>query len=490
MAGGGLSGALSGLAATYPGMLQGRMDSDKADLADMQVSDVKRKQLAQVSLSNALQLLAGGQGGGMPGGQGPQPPPPGQPSQPMMQGGPPQGMPPPQMGGGPPQMPPGGMPGRPPPFPFPQQGGGQPPMGGPPQMPQGMPPQGGPPMQPPQQGGMPPGAAGMQQGGGMNWQTLVGAIVRANPGAPPDVIAEAIGQAMHMPGLAPDGRAQMNALRMRLLEQQIQRGGQQPIGNTGGGGGRRRSEGESDDGMSAFGESRRPPQAEHPFGKSERGLMLEQWYYEHYPKDHDGKYPSYDELMEQRQKLIPKTATQLKIEDRTRSINSMSLQLDSAINDVANSQKGGTGVTGIAGSLNRAIEVATNLTGMSDETTAKDFESKMAAIKVQFMRFLAGTARVSNKELGEADKMLRGLTPGSTKQSTISSLKYMQQILKTYSPEGGAPTSGKPQQPQAGAKDPGFIDDFRQRAKEQGYTDQQIDEFMKSKNEAGGARQP
>ncbi len=122
---------------------------------------------------------------------------------------------PPQMGGG--GMPQAGT------SPMPQ-GGGQPPtggmpqpsqlqtMGGPPPMPQGGPPMGGqppggmgggPPPQP--MGGPPMGPQagpqqGMQpqQGGHLDWRTIVMAIHRANPGAPPELMVKAVNKLVPM----------------------------------------------------------------------------------------------------------------------------------------------------------------------------------------------------------------------------------------------------------------------------------------------------
>lgn len=196
----GLSSALSGLSATYPGMQQGMSNEYKLD-------DQKRASLAKVAMGNALQLLAGGGQGNQPGipdGQ-PQPPMPGMASQPMQQPGQPSPPPaPPQGAGGP--MPQGGAPGGMPP---PPQGMMlRPPMGGP--APGGMPgqPQGG--MQPPQQ-------MGRQN---LDWRQLVQAVSQSNPNLPPDVMAEAVNQ--FLPMMSQQSQQEWRQVSLQIREQQLQ----------------------------------------------------------------------------------------------------------------------------------------------------------------------------------------------------------------------------------------------------------------------------
>lgn len=210
----GLSG-IGGLGAAYGGFQQAEstdQDIQKKQLGNQEaMTDVAGQQ----AFGKALQLLfQGSSQGGAP----PQPPMPGQPS--MPQGGPPgqqPGMPPggPMPGGPPPggMQPPGmGQPqGSPPGMPPP---GGQPPMpgpGGP------MPPQGGPP------GGQPPGGQqppGMQQGKpSLDLQSIIGAIVKSNPGAPPQVIAAAVNR--FVPLMNAQAQQQWKELSLQLREQAI-----------------------------------------------------------------------------------------------------------------------------------------------------------------------------------------------------------------------------------------------------------------------------
>ena len=228
-----LSG-LSGLAAAYPGFLEGRVANDKADMADIQLSDAQRSQAARIAMGNALQLLAGGNQQQAPAPGQPStpaaPPPPGPPGQPP---GPPQPMagPPPQMQGGPPGMPPQGPPGMPP--------------QGPPGMPQAQPQM---PMRPPAPpvgvggapgpGQPPTGVGGPAAGsnpqlaaltgmssanprqGALDWRSLVEAVKRANPGIKPDVLMEAVNQ--FTPLMSMQSKQEWQQVSLQLREQAIQ----------------------------------------------------------------------------------------------------------------------------------------------------------------------------------------------------------------------------------------------------------------------------
>lgn len=541
MAGLGGLAALSNAPAAYQ---QGRYNIDASDLADYKVDDAKRSALGRVAMGNALQLLAGGGGGSAPGGMpqppggGPQPPPPGQPSQPMMQpgmGSPQGGISPDgvlrQSGGMPPAPPQGGMP------PFGQRFQGTPmapPQAGPPGG--GMPPQ---PMGP--MGGMqqPPGGQGQGQQP-MDWRQIVAAVKQANPSITPDVMAEAVNQ--FAPFMTAASRQEWQQVRLQLQEENLRvrenavmmRGGVNPYrdqqgGGQGGQGGYTPGDFQGGDeetpgrprndpggrgvenlprdvkpgALAAFAQGRPLPQAEHPFGKSKDGLATEFWAYELYPSEHDGKYPTPREIYDQMQNQKPKSATQLKQERNTIVGSSIKKQLDSALSDVINSTRGGTNVVGVIGNLNRMLETGLQILGASDEDAAKAFQTKLSFLRPQLVRYLTGTARISNKEIDEMSNALRGLSVGSTKVSTIQSLKYAKQLIDTYAPElleqdkssaqtprGGAPApqqGGAPQQgtPQPAAKpdptDPGF----REFLKSKGMTDQQIDEALGAQNQQG-----
>lgn len=183
--------------------------------------DQSLKQASDIAFGRTLQMLGQGQQQ-----QGPIPgigPPGGIPQQPPMGGMPPQGQPP-QMGGSPP-MPQGSPPMRPP-----QQGGPigspspQPPIGGPIGQPGNpgagpgmMPPQGGQQQLPQPQGW---GQQGGQGGGPLDWRQVFQAVQRANPGAPPQVIAGAVEKAI--PLMNSQSQQEWKQVQMQFREQALQ----------------------------------------------------------------------------------------------------------------------------------------------------------------------------------------------------------------------------------------------------------------------------
>ncbi len=147
-------------------------------------------------------------------------------------GGMPGGGQPPQMGG-PPPMPQGSPPMGAPPGGVMQQPPMQRPMGGPPMGPQGGPQPG---MQPPAQGGGGP-QGGQQQGGGLDWRTLIMAIQRGNPGAPPQVLMAAVNKLV--PLMNSQSMLEWRHMQSQLGQQRVEQGderldqGQQKIEQAG-----------------------------------------------------------------------------------------------------------------------------------------------------------------------------------------------------------------------------------------------------------------
>lgn len=259
----------AGLAAVYPGVVAGRMGEANALLAEMQAQQAQESQQADVLRGNALMHLFGGPGGGQPP-AGPMPqsagfsPPPdtsaanwggGVPTAPMQAPGVPR---PPGLI---PNMPP--MPGQssaPPGGPMPGAGGPPPMAGGPtptpsppyPLGPKGI--NGAPDIAPPgapapsTTGQGPPAAAqpvargnqmegaetplrgmGEQNGqptffggrpqGPLTWQTIGQAIAKANPGAPPQLIAKAIDR--FAPMMTQESQMQWHILKMQQDEKLV-----------------------------------------------------------------------------------------------------------------------------------------------------------------------------------------------------------------------------------------------------------------------------
>lgn len=188
----------AGLANMYPGAVAGRQKEAEAVVAEMTAQNAQESQQADVLRGNALMhLFAGGQPGG------PQPPMPGQPSMPMA---------PPMGPGAGPQMASmgGGVPGpvtapQPPgPPPTPAQGLASPPPAGEQQL-NGVGEQNG---KPTIGGGVPSGL--------LTWHAIGNAIAKANPGAPPQLIAKAIDR--FVPMMTQDSQLQWRLLKMQQDE--------------------------------------------------------------------------------------------------------------------------------------------------------------------------------------------------------------------------------------------------------------------------------
>jgi uncharacterized protein YerC len=108
---------------------------------------------------------------------------------------------------------------------------------------------------------------------------------------------------------------------------------------------------------------------------------------------------------------------------------SVSTQIDSIINDITDSQKGGSAVTGFQGGLNRLNEWLQGTIGEGGETRATVFESKIRALQAQIPRMLAGVGRISAEERANIDKIVRGLGAFTDPQAAIDSLKYLKEVI-------------------------------------------------------------
>ena len=199
-------GGFAGLAAVNQGYDRGAQDY-------WRTRGMENDDAAMQALGRGMQLLApqGAIPGALPQMGGP---PMGGPQPPMAGPAPVTGMRP-QMGGAPPMM--GG------PAPAPMPGGApmQMPMGGgPPPSPQAPP--GPPPGQPPMGGG-PPGPGG-QFRTPMSWEDITRAVVQANPGARPEVIAQAVTKAM--PLMTMDSQQQWRIIQAQLQQERIQQQGE------------------------------------------------------------------------------------------------------------------------------------------------------------------------------------------------------------------------------------------------------------------------
>lgn len=173
---------LGGLSALLPGYVQGQTNLANADITTAKAQDIQDQLAGKAAAGRGLQFLQfmmqQGGGGGPPAGPGA----------------------PPAVGANPgfmtPPSPPNGIPaGR---FPDSNMARGDQLLGrvmpGPQAAPAGPMGGGGAPPPSPASGGPAGAPMGMPAGGALDWRMVVGAVTRANPGAPPQVIAHAVDQ--------------------------------------------------------------------------------------------------------------------------------------------------------------------------------------------------------------------------------------------------------------------------------------------------------
>jgi hypothetical protein len=110
---------------------------------------------------------------------------------------------------------------------------------------------------------------------------------------------------------------------------------------------------------------------------------------------------------------------------------SVTTQIDSVINDITDSQKGGVAVTGLEGRIQRLNEWLQGKIGDSGETRSTVFESKVRTLQVQIPRMLAASSRISAAEREQIDKIVRGLSPLTDPQGAIDSLKWLKEVIKS-----------------------------------------------------------
>lgn len=176
------------------------------------------------------------------------------------------------------------------------------------------------------------------------------------------------------------------------------------------------------------------------------------------------------------------SATQLKLDETARRIDVVDGVVTDALQSLKTGYQNGDYLTGVGGKTQRVSEVLANLSGWSDKTAANNFAQKLELLKTMAPQILAGTARTSKDERARVDRIIRGLDVGDTSQITVADLQYLQNVVKQLRPA----TSGAKTAPQQGGTTPGGIAQnsdaaFRTKAKAEGYTDEQIDAFLKAR---------
>jgi hypothetical protein len=131
------------------------------------------------------------------------------------------------------------------------------------------------------------------------------------------------------------------------------------------------------------------------------------------------------------------TRTTAKDAKKGEELTALNADIDKAIEMVQNNAM----VTGAGGMVRRVGEVAGNVTGISSDTTAHDFESMISAIELKAAHAVSGDNRTAKDQRERIDKIVRGLKLGATKENTISSLRQLKEII---SADGPAPQAALP----------------------------------------------
>ena len=347
-----------------------------------------------------------------------------------------------------------------PPGMLPQGPQANPPMGGPPGVGGGMPPQGGPPMGGPAPGGppMPPGGppmggapgAGMPPppgGGGMppqmqppgggfqtpgqgplDWRTALQAIQRANPGAPPNVLAAAVDGMI--PLMNADSQQQWRVMREQILllagqqrmemEAMRQEGANRRTGMQQEGAMQRTETQQTGAGERAqlSAETRRATAG----GSTGEALR-------HFLDNNPDATPT--EISQYLRSLKPQTATEQKMEQHAGDIESVVTQIDSALSSIDEAQHGGAPVTGLGGAAQRMYEFGAGALGVDDSTKASDFQTKIRMIQAQLPRAMMNVGKIGKDEREHLDEVVRGLGRFTNAQQAKSALEYVKSVLQS-----------------------------------------------------------
>lgn len=96
--------------------------------------------------------------------------------------------------------------------------------------------------------------------------------------------------------------------------------------------------------------------------------------------------------------------------------------------DAAGSKGPFGSITGVGGMIRRGVETAANVTGVSNDTTAHDFETKLSELQLLMAPLLAGS-RTAKDQREKIEKVVRGLKAGDTRQNTRQALLSLKQQL-------------------------------------------------------------
>lgn len=119
---------------------------------------------------------------------------------------------------------------------------------------------------------------------------------------------------------------------------------------------------------------------------------------------------------------------------QTQAADNYGLAIDQIDDLISMASEGG--VTGLAGDVRRRAEGAAGMadyllgTDYGAETPAKNFQSKLDAMKLQLPKLLTGASKSAKDERLKIDTILRGTNFGDTKPATINALRQVREMLE------------------------------------------------------------
>lgn len=85
--------------------------------------------------------------------------------------------------------------------------------------------------------------------------------------------------------------------------------------------------------------------------------------------------------------------------------------------------------TGFGGKVARTAETIGNVTGVSNQTGAHDFESKLSDLQLLLPKLLTGSSKSAKDERAKVETIARGLKAGDTPQNTKSALLQLKKAI-------------------------------------------------------------
>jgi len=331
-------------------------------------------------------------------------------------------------------------------------------------------PGGGPPLAP---GGSPPGptppgtgsggAPGLMSGGGFDLRTVTSKILESNPGIKPQVLMSALEKAA--PLLNQQAKMELAQARIELQQRGLDVRQQIAADNNTSRADIAAGNNASREGIAGGNNQTRRDLA----GGATKAFSS---FMEANPNATPDEQAAYIRSLKP---AAAETATSIKNRELANKYDVATDQIDDALNLIKSAYKNGTHVTGAGGAAYRLKEIGSNYAGWSDKTAANNFETIISQLKLSTPGLLtSGGGKTSKDERARIDKIVRGLGAGDTSQISVSDLQYLQKSLKSLRPVTVAPRAVAP----AGG---GGADDARAKAKAQGYTDEQIDQFLKNR---------